>query len=160
MRRAVADAGAVVIEDPWPLVHGANFVKVRDGIPISLLVDFGCWSLRDAGLFLDRGAQALSVEPGRFGLSDLRLMQDLAAKAGCDVVAGLMGESTLGTFAALQFALALRKPLLPAELTWFLAMTERITTLSPTIADGMVEMPEAHSLASIVDWSAVRRYAV
>jgi L-alanine-DL-glutamate epimerase-like enolase superfamily enzyme len=158
--RAVADAGAVVIEDPCPLSPGADFVKLSNSIPIPLLVDFGCWSLRDAGLFLEIGAQALSVKPGRFGLSDSRLMQDLATKAGCGVVAGLMGESTLGTFAALHFAAALEKPLLPAELTWFLAMTERITTLSPTIADGMVEMPQASSLASIVDWSAVRRYSV
>ncbi len=158
--RAVADAGAAVIEDPCPLNPDANFVKLRDGISIPLLVDFGCWSLRDAGLFLERGAQALSVKPGRFGLSDSRLMQDLATKAGCGVVAGLMGESTLGTFAALQFAAALHKPLLPAELTWYLAMTERITTRSPAIADGMVDMPDTASLASIVDWSAVRRYSV
>jgi L-alanine-DL-glutamate epimerase-like enolase superfamily enzyme len=158
--RAVADAGAVVIEDPCPLHPDADFVKLRGEIPIPLLVDFGCWSLRDANLFLAQGAQALSVKPGRFGLSDSRLMQETAQRTGCRVVAGLMGESTLGTFAALQFAAALPQPLLPAELTWFLAMTERITTISPVISGGAVDLPDTASLASIVDWAALRRYAL
>jgi L-alanine-DL-glutamate epimerase-like enolase superfamily enzyme len=158
--RAIADAGAMVIEDPCPLNPDADFATLRSSIPIPLLVDFGCWSLRDATLFLSQGAQALSVKPGRFGLSDSRLMQDAAARAGCRVVAGLMGESTLGTFAALQFAAALPTPLLPAELTWFLAMTERISAQSPVIAGGMVEMPATPSMASMVDWAALRRYSL
>jgi L-alanine-DL-glutamate epimerase-like enolase superfamily enzyme len=158
--RAVADAGATVIEDPCPLIPDAAFERLRRQSPIPLLVDFGSWSVRDARLFLEHGAQALSVKPGRFGLSESRLMAEAAGRVGCGIVAGLMGESTLGTFAALQFAAALQKPMLPAELTWFLAMDERVTRWLPAIADGAVELPDIASATEIVDWPAMQRYAL
>jgi L-alanine-DL-glutamate epimerase-like enolase superfamily enzyme len=124
-----------------------------------LLVDFGCTSLRDAALFIERGASALSVKPGRFGLSQARAMQELALAAGCAPVVGLMGESVLGTLAGLQFAAAVPQPILPAELTWFLAMTEQITATTLKIVDGAVDLPDAPSLAALVDWRAVERLA-
>jgi L-alanine-DL-glutamate epimerase-like enolase superfamily enzyme len=158
--RAVADAGAVVIEDPCQLVPDAAFAALRAQSPIPVLVDFGSWSLRDAKLFLAQGAQGLSAKPGRFGLSDCRLMQDAARQAGCGVVAGLMGESALGTLAALQFAAVVPAPMLPAELTWYLAMTEQVSTYVPAIVDGCVDLPDTPSLASLVDWSAVKRFAL
>jgi L-alanine-DL-glutamate epimerase-like enolase superfamily enzyme len=71
-----------------------------------------------------------------------------------------MGESALGTLAALQFAAALPQPILPAELTWFLAMTEQVTTEVPKIVDGAVDLPEVPSLATLVDWDAVKRFAL
>lgn len=37
-----------------------------------------------------------------------------------------MGESALGMLAALQFASAIVDPILPAELTWFVAMIEQV----------------------------------
>jgi L-alanine-DL-glutamate epimerase-like enolase superfamily enzyme len=87
-------------------------------------------------------------------------MQQLALQARCSPVAGLMGESVLGTLAGLQFAAALPDPILPAELSWFLAMTEQITTLTPKVVDGAVDLPECASLAALVDWDAVDRFAV
>lgn len=158
--QAVADAGARVIEDPCPLSPDADFVDLRARSPLPVLVDFGCWSLRDAKRFMAQGAQGLSTKPGRFGLSDCRLMSDVAHQAGCGIVAGLMGESALGTLAALQFAAAIPSPMLPAELTWFLAMTEQVSTSTPAVVDGCVDLPDAPSLASLVDWAAVKRYAL
>ena len=67
-----------------------------------------------------------------------------------------MGESTLGTFAALQFASTIPKPLLPAELTWFLAMTEQIVAPVPEIVNGTIELPECVALASLIDWDKLR----
>jgi L-alanine-DL-glutamate epimerase-like enolase superfamily enzyme len=72
---------------------------------------------------------------------------------------GLMGESALGTFAALQFAAALPHPVLPAELSWFLAMTEQVTAITPEIVDGAVELPDVASLESLIDWGALQRLA-
>lgn len=158
--QAVADAGAVILEDPCPLVPDAAFADLRAQSPVPVLVDFGSWSLRDAKLFLAMGAQGLSAKPGRFGLSDCRLMQDAAREAGAGIVAGLMGESALGTLAALQFAAALPAPMLPAELTWYLAMVEQVIPSMPAIAGGGVELPDAPSLASLVDWDAVKRFAL
>ncbi|MGZ3285606.1 MAG: mandelate racemase/muconate lactonizing enzyme family protein [Xanthobacteraceae bacterium] len=157
--RAMADAGAVMVEDPCALVPDAGFRKLQQDCPVPLLVDFGCTSLRDAALFLDQGARALSVKPGRFGLSSARAMEQLARQCGCGLVVGLMGESALGTFAALQFAAALPQPVLPAELSWFLAMTEQVTTTTPEIVDGAVELPDVASLESLIDWGALQRLA-
>ncbi len=154
---AMADAGAIMLEDPCILAPDARFRKLQQDSPIPLLVDFGCGSLRDAALFIEQQAKALSIKPGRFGSSNARAMQKLAQQAGCAPVVGLMGESALGTLAALQFAAAVPHPLLPAELTWFLAMTEQITTVTPRIVDGAIDLPECASLASLIDWPALQR---
>jgi L-alanine-DL-glutamate epimerase-like enolase superfamily enzyme len=153
--RAMADAGAVMVEDPCALVPDAGFRKLQQECPVPLLVDFGCTSLRDAGLFIAQEARALSIKPGRFGLSTARGMEELARRSGCACVVGLMGESALGTLAALQFAAALPDPALPAEVSWFLAMTEQVTTVMPKIVDGAVDLPDVPSLASLVEWSAL-----
>jgi L-alanine-DL-glutamate epimerase-like enolase superfamily enzyme len=87
-------------------------------------------------------------------------MQAAADKSGCGIVAGLMGESALGTLAGLQFAAAVPAPMLPAELTWYLAMNEQVVSHMPVIADGCVDLPETASLAPLVDWKAVRRFAL
>jgi L-Ala-D/L-Glu epimerase / N-acetyl-D-glutamate racemase len=157
---AVADAGAIMVEDPCALVPDSNFRKLQQGCPVPILVDFGCTSLRDAALFMEQGAKALSVKPGRFGLSSARAMQTLALDAGCAPVVGLMGESALGTLAGLQFAAALPHPLLPAELTWFLAMIEQVTTITPTIVEGAVELPACASLGALIDWRAVQQFSI
>jgi L-alanine-DL-glutamate epimerase-like enolase superfamily enzyme len=157
--RAMADAGAVMLEDPCALAPDATFRALQHDSPLPLLVDFGCGSLRDAALFIEQGARAISAKPGRFGLSHARAMATLARQADCAPVVGLMGESVLGTLAGLQFAAAIPKPILPAELTWFLAMIEQITTVTPKVVDGAIELPDCASLAALVDWQAVQRLA-
>jgi L-Ala-D/L-Glu epimerase len=152
----MAECGAVAVEDPCALAPDARFRKLQQDSPVPVLVDFGCASPRDANLFLEQQARALSVKPGRFGISQARAMQTLAHERDAALVVGLMGESALGTLCGLQFAAALPEPLLPAELTWFLAMTEQITRVTPTIVDGGVDMPECVSLAPLIDWDAVQ----
>lgn len=154
---AIADAGAVMLEDPCAIAPDSAFDRLRQDSPIPILVDFGCSSLRDAGLFLERRVQALSIKPGRFGLTNARAMQTLARQAGCGAVVGLMGESALGTLAALQFASTIAIPVLPAELTWYLAMTEQVVVSVPAIVDGMIELPECPALASLIDWDNLRK---
>jgi L-alanine-DL-glutamate epimerase-like enolase superfamily enzyme len=155
--RAIADSGAVLLEDPCPLVPDARFRKLRQDSPIPILVDFGCASLRDAHLFIEQGAQALSVKPGRFGLTHSRAMLDMTRQSGGDAVVGLMGESAAGTLAGLQFAATLDRRILPAELTWFLAMTDQVVTQVPTIVDGMITMPDSPSLAAAIAWDVVEK---
>lgn len=157
--KALADAGAAVLEDPCPLNPDGHFQELRARSPLPILVDFGCTNLRDAHLFSANGAQALSIKPGRFGLSPCRAMLTLMAQNGGRAVAGLMGESVAGTLAGLQFAAQMTDPLLPAELTWFLAMTDQIVARAPEISEGTIELPPEPSLASLVDWEAVRKFA-
>jgi L-Ala-D/L-Glu epimerase len=153
--RAIADSGAVVLEDPCPLAPDARFHKLWQDSPIPILVDFGCASLRDAHLFIEHGAPALSVKPGRFGLPHSRAMLDMTRQSGGNAVVGLMGESAAGTLASLQFAATLDRPFLPAEPTWFLAMTDQVVTQIPTIVDGMIRIPDQPSLASLIAWDSV-----
>jgi L-Ala-D/L-Glu epimerase len=154
---AMADAGAMMVEDPCALAPDINFRELQQDSPVPVLVDFGCTSLRDAALFIEQEARALSIKPGRFGLSHARAMEKLAREADCSPVVGLMGESVLGTLAGLQFAAAIPHPVLPAELTWFLAMTEQVTTVTPKIVEGVIDLPECASLATMIDWQAVQR---
>jgi L-alanine-DL-glutamate epimerase-like enolase superfamily enzyme len=153
--RALADCGIVVLEDPCPLAPNADFRKLRQDSPIPILVDFGCGSLRDAHLFLEQGATALSIKPSRFGLTYARAMHEIAASKNCDAVVGLMGESALGTVAGLQFASTIGAPILPAELTWFMAMTEQVISEAPLIVDGSITLTGSPSLAAQIDWNAV-----
>jgi L-Ala-D/L-Glu epimerase len=157
--KAIAGAGAVVAEDPCPFSPNEWFRGLQAASPVPLLVDFSSTSVRDAALFVEQGARALSIKPGRFGLSDSRAMHRVATQAGCVAVVGLMGESALGTLAALQFAATIAKPALPAELTWFLAMIEQVTERMPKILGGAITLPECASLGELVDWKAVERYA-
>ncbi len=155
--RAVGDAGAVLLEDPCPFSPDAYFQKLQQDSPIPLLVDFGCTSARDAQLFAERGARALSIKPGRFGLTHSRVMLDIVCQGGGNAVVGLMGESAAGTLTGLQFAATLSRSILPAELTWFLAMTDQIVTQTPSIVGGIVELPEAPSLAALIDWDGLEK---
>jgi L-alanine-DL-glutamate epimerase-like enolase superfamily enzyme len=154
---ALAAEGAVLLEDPCPLAPDTSFQKLQQNSTIPILVDFGCASLRDATLFLERETQALSVKPGRFGLTHARAMQTLAERSGCRVVAGLMGESALGTLAGLQFSATINDPIVPAELTWYLAMIRQPILTMPAISNGTLKLPETPSLAALVDWNALDR---
>ncbi len=152
---AMADAGAEVVEDPCSLRPDASFTQLQGDTPTPVLVDFGCESLRDAALFLERGAKAFSLKPGRFGLTDTREMARLSTDAGCKVVVGMFGESALGTLPALSLASTLGKDALPAEVTWFLAMTKQCITHTITVENGIATLPDIAGCASLVDWGAL-----
>jgi L-alanine-DL-glutamate epimerase-like enolase superfamily enzyme len=155
--RAIADAGAILLEDPCPLVPDVAFRKLQQDSPVPILVDFGCASLRDAQLFVEQGAQALSIKPGRFGLTHCHAMLDMVRRSGRDAVVGLMGESVAGTLTGLQFAATLDPPVLPAELTWFLAMNDQVVRQVPNIVDGKIEIPDSPSLAALIAWDVVEK---
>lgn len=157
---AMARAGAVMVEDPCIFVPDLGFTALQQAVDVPLLVDFGMTGVRDTHLFLERGARALSIKPGRFGLSDALRMQHAAQAAGAAAVAGLMGESALGTWAGLQFAAALPQPVLPAELTWFLAMRQHCLADVPAVVDGEVAMPDWPSVCGRVDWAAMADFKV
>jgi L-alanine-DL-glutamate epimerase-like enolase superfamily enzyme len=114
--RAVADAGVTVIEDPCPLIADSDFERLQASCPVPLLVDFACTSRVDAALFLDRGARALMIKPGRVGVSEALAIDRLCAERGARVSLGMYYESALGTAFSLQTVAALKSRLvLPPE---------------------------------------------
>jgi len=157
--RAMFDAGAVVVEDPCPLVPGRDFTRLQAALPARVLVDFACWGERDLRLFAEAGARAFSLKPGRFGLTETRAMQR-AAGAAVTTVVGLFGESALGTWQALALAACLGPDALPAEVTWYLEMQEQVLHDTPRIRGGRIALPDAPSVAERMDWERLQRLAI
>ena len=158
--RMLADAGVFAAEDPCPLTPGKSFHALQHTSPIPLLVDFNCASPRDAALFTDQGLQALSVKPGRFGMTWARRMAQDGTSNGVSIAVGLMGESIAGTLPGLRFASSVSNSEWPAELTWFLEMQDSVTRVALEIADGCIAVPPFKSVAETVDWDAVRKFAI
>ncbi|APW39390.1 hypothetical protein RD110_21010 [Rhodoferax koreense] len=151
--RAMADAGAEVVEDPCAFAPDATFTRLQAASPAPVLVDFYCASPRDMALYIAAGARAFSLKPGRLGLSDTRAMAALARASGCRTVVGMFGESALGTLAALQLSTTLPPGSLPAENSWFLAMTQQILVSPLVITQGSIRLPDAAGSAGLIDWN-------
>ncbi|OGA11934.1 MAG: hypothetical protein A3D95_02655 [Betaproteobacteria bacterium RIFCSPHIGHO2_12_FULL_69_13] len=159
--RRIAQAGVALAEDPSPLAPDAQFEALQQGSAIPILVDSSCSTARDAELYLARGARAISLKPGRVGLSETHAVQALAAKQGARLAVGIYAESALGTLISLQQAAAVpRARSLAAEQSFFLEMTAQVSRLVPEIRQGRVELPAAADMASLVDWDAVKRFAL
>lgn len=147
----IAGAGATVAEDPCPLVPDAQFEALQAGSPIPILVDGSCTSVRDAGLYKARGARAVSLKPGRIGLSESLAIKRLLG-AG-DTALGIYAESALGTLINLQLPATL-----VAEQSFFLIMQQQVVTQPPQIRDGRITLPANPDLDALVDWQAVARF--
>lgn len=152
--RKLAAVGVTVAEDPCPLQPDAQFEELQKGSPIPILVDRSCASKEDAALYLERGAKALSTKPGRVGLTETRAIAAMAALRKAKTAVGIYAESALGTLINLQ-----QPGSMAAEQTFFLTMTEQVSTLVPEIRDGGIELPEAADLSKLVDWERVKKFA-
>jgi L-alanine-DL-glutamate epimerase-like enolase superfamily enzyme len=107
--------------------------------------------VRDAGLYKARGARAVSLKPGRIGLSESLAIKRLLG-AG-DTALGIYAESALGTLINLQLPATL-----VAEQSFFLIMQQQVVTQLPQIRDGRITLPENPHLDALVDWKAVARF--
>ncbi len=160
--KAIADAGALVAEDPCPLLPDAEFSALQRASAIPILIDRNCTSVGDAQAFIDKGGIALSTKPGRIGLSEARAINDLAAAHGARVAIGLYAESALGTLINLQQAAALApaQTLVAAEQTFFLEMSDQVLTDALSIKQGRIQLPEAFDVAALIDRDKLRHYAL
>jgi L-Ala-D/L-Glu epimerase len=149
VQRIVA-AGATIAEDPSPLLPDAQFEALQKAAGIPILVDSACTSVRDAELFLARGARAVSLKPGRIGFSESLAIQEKMKPSRCQGALGIYAESALGTLINLQLPAEL-----PAEQTFFLTMQSHVTHTVPEIRDGRIRLPDEPDLSRLVDWKAV-----
>jgi L-Ala-D/L-Glu epimerase len=149
--RRIAGAGATVAEDPCALIPDAQFEALQESCGIPILVDGSCTSVRDAELYAGRGARAVSLKPGRIGLSE-----SLAIKAALGerkTALGIYAESALGTLIHLQLPATL-----VAEQSFFLMLREQVVSQPPEIRAGKIELPAAPDLEKLIDWKAVERF--
>jgi L-alanine-DL-glutamate epimerase-like enolase superfamily enzyme len=149
--RRIAGAGAAVAEDPCPLAPDAQFEALQKACGIPILVDGSCTSLRDAALYAERGARAVSLKPGRIGLSESLAIK--RALGDTQTALGIYAESALGTLINLQLPATL-----VAEQSFFLVMQHQVVTQVPAIRHGRIELPSDPDLAQLVDWKAVERF--
>jgi L-alanine-DL-glutamate epimerase-like enolase superfamily enzyme len=156
--RMIAGEGARVAEDPCPLQPDSRFAELVAKSTIPVLVDSSCASLKDAAQYLERGAKALSVKPGRIGISEAHRIAELAREKGANVCSGMYAESALGTLISLQFSGALQAPLVPAEQSFYLMMRDQILHAPLRIEGGCVRLPIAGRIDELVDWDKVARY--
>lgn len=157
--RAIADAGVSVAEDPCALAPDSRFESLQRECRIPLLVDFACVSRLDAELFLDRGARALMIKPGRIGLTEALSIDERCAARGASVSLGMFYESALGTALSLQAAARLKsRRILPAEHSFFLLLTDQVAP--GEVKDGKYRLPDEPDLSKLVDWKAVERLAI
>jgi L-Ala-D/L-Glu epimerase len=157
--RAIADAGVRVAEDPCELAPDSAFERLQRESSIALLVDFANTSRQDAALFLERGARALMIKPGRIGIPEAREIDALCAARGASVSLGMWYESALGAALTLRVASSLKsRVILPAEC--FFPMLAEQVSLPLKIEKGAVRLPDEPNLARLVDWRAVERYAI
>jgi L-Ala-D/L-Glu epimerase len=152
--RRLAEQGVVAAEDPCPLQPNRAFACLQAESPLPLVVDHACNSAPEAALFLEQGARALSVKLSKASPTECRRIATMADAAGAQVHVGVVAESTLGALIGLQVAAALptRARSLPAELSFFLMLTDEYTVERLTIADGRVRLPTEPGLARWVDW--------
>jgi L-alanine-DL-glutamate epimerase-like enolase superfamily enzyme len=155
--RAIADAGVAVAEDPCAVAPDSQFERLQRECRIPLLVDFACVSRLDAELFLDRGARALMIKPGRIGLTEAQEIDRRCAARGANVSLGMFYESALGAALSLQIRLQSRR-ILPAEHAFFLLLTEQVA--AGEVKEGKYRLPEERDLSRLVDWQAVKRLAL
>ena len=156
--RAIAAEGALVAEDPCPLQPDDLFTRFQAESPIPILVDSPCASVRDATQFLERGAKALSVKPGRIGITEAGKVAALARAQNANVCSGMYAESALGTLISLQLSASLKKPLVTAEQSFFLIMRDQVMRDEIKVSGGRVTLPATADYAALVDWDKVKRY--
>ena len=153
--QALAGAGVTVAEDPCPLQPDRQFEELQKASPIPILVDRTCASKEEAALYLERGAQALSTKPGRVGLTETRAIAAMALTRAAKTAVGIYAESALGTLINLQ-----QPGTMAAEQTFFLTMTQQVSTLVPEIRGGKIELPTEADLSKLVDWERVKGFAL
>jgi L-Ala-D/L-Glu epimerase len=154
--RMIAAEGAKVAEDPCDLHPDDAFTALCRASEIPILVDSNCTSPRDARQFLDRGATALTVKPGRIGITEAMRVAEIAAQRGANVCSGMYAESALGTLISLQMSSALPAPMVPSEQSFYLMMTEQVLCEPLEIRDGHAQLPP-RDMARLVDWERVKR---
>jgi L-alanine-DL-glutamate epimerase-like enolase superfamily enzyme len=153
----LAEFGVSYFEDPCPLMPDRQLHKILEACRIPILVDDGCRSLRDAVLFLDAGAQALSVKTMKSGLTESLAIAEKARDAHAMVSVGISATSALGAITAMSLAAALPREVrrIPCEETFFLNVPS-ILHENVTVVDGAVQLPDTAGLHGSIDWDRVR----
>jgi L-alanine-DL-glutamate epimerase-like enolase superfamily enzyme len=159
----LASHGVVAAEDPCAFAPDRAFAAIKGRSRVRLLVDGPCRSLETAHLFLEAGADALSIKLGKTGIGESLAIAAATKKAGARAHVGMLAEGELGALAAASLSAALggsgAEPWLPCEASYFLQLPEGVLRVPLVIANGALKLPETPGFAALVDWEKVKRLA-
>jgi L-alanine-DL-glutamate epimerase-like enolase superfamily enzyme len=156
MAKLLADHNVVLFEDPCALVPNETFRAIQKDCALPIMVDNGCRSLAEAKLFLDVGAEALSVKVMKTGITESGVIADLAKAQRSRVAVGISAATSLGAMNALALSASLPADsrCAPCEETFFATM-EDILVEPLTIKDGSVALPTTAGYETLIDWNKV-----
>lgn len=151
-----ADFGVSLFEDPCPFAPNERFHAIQQSSQIPILVDNGCRSVAEGSLFLDVGAQALSVKIMKTGITESRIIADMARAKQARVAVGISATSSLGAMIALSLSASLPDDArcAPCEETFF-ASIDNVLREPLQIKGGKVELPAVPGFAPLIDWKKV-----
>jgi L-alanine-DL-glutamate epimerase-like enolase superfamily enzyme len=156
MSTMLADHGVLLFEDPCAFAPNDGFRDLRKGSRLPILVDNGCRSVAEAGLYLDVGAEALSVKVMKTGITESQTIAGMAQAQGARIAVGISAATSLGALNALALSASLPDAArcAPCEETFFATMDDIL--IEPLrIKDGMVELPAVAGYEPLVDWRKV-----
>jgi L-alanine-DL-glutamate epimerase-like enolase superfamily enzyme len=156
------DVGCVISEDPCTIMPDAPGRLIREASDVPIMIDKWCRNYFQARVFLDWGADAVSVKYSKSGMSDSLRILAYADAANAQAPIGLSGNSALGSLASLS--LAATRPqggaALPTEESFFLQLAEDYITEPLSISAGVISLPDSAGAADLVDWDKVDHFRV
>jgi len=157
----LSEVGCVMSEDPCTIMPDAAGRALREASEVPIMIDKWCRNLFQAQVYLNWGADAISVKYPKSGISESLRILARADEAGAQAPVGLSANSAFGSLATLSLAATrvATDNLLPAEESFFLQLRDDYITEPLRITGGIVTLPDRAGTAGLVDWDKVRAFA-
>jgi L-Ala-D/L-Glu epimerase len=159
---AVAKYNVSFIEEPCTFADPTRQAAMATALPIALLGDQSCQTLRDVMLMIRLNAVgAVSVKLRRTGISEALKIVALCEAVGLPVVIGTDSESRIGALARihLRAALAYLEPW-PTETHFFQKLTDDVFAGEFEFADGCVTPGDAPGFGASIDYAKLEKYRI
>jgi len=159
--RRMAEHGILCVEEPLPIGHRTQRMKLAGAISVPLLADDSATTLPDAAREIAEGtAGAVCVKIARTGFRDSLGIVKTAEAFGIPCLIGSQGLSDLGTLFSVHLAAAVRNVSLPSDLGNFIKQQEFITSAPPVVRNGRISVPEGFGSGADVDFDRLQRMAL
>lgn len=149
------------IEDPCAFVGAAQYARLARDLPIPILGDLQCESLRNIYALLKADAiGAVSVKLRRNGLTEAMKIIGMCEAAAIPVVIGTDTETRIGALARVHLWAAFRSIQgVPAETGFFRHLADDCFKGSFVYKDGAITVPTAPGIGAAIDEKKARKYA-
>jgi L-alanine-DL-glutamate epimerase-like enolase superfamily enzyme len=157
---AVAEHGVSFIEEPCSFSDPFRQAAMTAALPIALLGDQSCRTLREVALLLRLNAVgAVSVKLRRTGISEALKIIALCEAAGVPAVIGTDSESRIGALVRMHFHTAVAYLHdFPAETHFFHKLTDDAFAGEFLFADGCVTPTDAPGFGASIDRKKLEQY--